>query len=86
MDSPWFNEERDQEWSMTSDVLWDRVQYHAVTCDELERVCRGLTDIIDAVREADRDLFDRVIAPMIEGDNDPRPEWWLEKEYCPRRI
>ena len=93
MDSPWFNEfeERDQEWSMTSsssweDAYWSALQREASACDELEKVCRGFTDLVDTIREVDRDLYDQVVKPMIEGDNDPRPEWWLENEYCPRTI
>ena len=54
--------------------------------EETERVCRVLTDIADDIRTADPELYKKVIAPIYDGDKDPRPDWFLDEEYGIRTV
>ena len=49
---------------------------------EAERVCRVLTDIADNIRKNDPEVYNRVIAPVYDGEKDPRPDWFLDEEYA----
>ena len=54
--------------------------------EETERMCRVLTDIADDIRTADPELYKKVIAPIYDGDKDPRPDWFLDEEYGIRTV
>ena len=51
--------------------------------DQIERLARAFTDITDAARIEAPEFYNERIAPLIAND-DPRPDWWLVQEYCPR--
>ena len=43
-------------------------------------------DIADDIRTADPELYKKVIAPIYDGDKDPRPDWFLDEEYGIRTV
>ena len=53
---------------------------------EAERVCRVLTDIADTIRKINPEMYRKVIAPVYDGEQDPRPDWFLDQEYAFRIV
>ena len=49
-------------------------------------MCRVLTDIADDIRKENPELYRKVIAPVYDGDKDPRPDWFLDQEYAFRIV
>ena len=49
--------------------------------DELFKVCRALTEIVDFARSEAPEFYQKHCAQFIEGDNDVRPDDFLEKTY-----
>ena len=47
---------------------------------QIENLCRAFTDLTDAARIEAPDFYQNRVIPTV----DPRPDWWLEQEYCPR--
>ena len=54
--------------------------------DEAERMCRVFTDIADDLKEFYPEVYKKVIAPIYDGDKDPRPDWFLDEEYGIRTV
>ena len=54
--------------------------------EQLDQTCRVLTDLVAAIKAADYGIYNQVVCPIMNGFTDPRPDEWLEQEYCPRTI
>ena len=50
---------------------------------QIQNLCRAFTDITDAARWEATEFYNARVAPLV-STLDPRPDWWLEQEYCPR--
>lgn len=49
---------------------------------EIGTLARAFTDLTDQLRWQAPEYYEKEVAPMLTDSNDPRPEWWLEEEYC----
>ena len=50
--------------------------------EQIGTLARAFTDLTDQLRWQAPEYYEKEVAPMITGEHDPRPEWWLEEEYC----
>ena len=66
-------------------VPWSEFEKLQQTCGEtyeqLFKVCEALTEVCNLARFRVPDFYKDVCARFVEGDQDVRPEDFLEKEY-----
>ena len=68
-------------YSFEKDINRDNQNKLEELYEEVENICRAFTDVTDAARWEAPQFYQQRCAHLVEGNNDVRPDWWLDQEY-----